>query len=188
MQTDPFFLLSLHFPHLFLLKSSKSLPFSTFVSFPRHPTMSPMQSPKPFPLHPTPQHILHPQLAIPLVQTVAWRVAPNGSWQWILCLDAGALLVQLWEGTRQGLLSSRSLIWVSSCPYAPLGLWRWTFHSSPVMGLGVAWPGNCLGSHPQCLSRLLRGGAPELYSNHWPGITAVSQPWNVTTFHQLSKL
>lgn len=52
-RNQPFYsIIPLSFPHLFLPKSSKSLPFLTFAFSPKHPIINPVQSQNPFALHP----------------------------------------------------------------------------------------------------------------------------------------
>ena len=91
---------------------------------------------------------------------------------WVSPLDSRAegLLGQHWEGTREGVPSSESLIWASPCHCAPVLL-----HASadgPLMGwwlLGWAWEYLQAGTTwapPSALSELLHGFAYEILSQN----------------------
>lgn len=126
--------LSLYFPHSFLLKLSEFLISPAFGSSSNHPIKSPVQFPKTFHLPP----LMRPRLPASNLHS------PKGNLDscspWLMNSGAEALLGQPWEETRQGLLSSKCLIWVPAghcAPCAPLCLRRWAFHGPSLVGVGV---------------------------------------------------
>lgn len=147
---------------LFLPISPKPLTLSTFGTSPRHSILSPVQSRKAFPLHPPrcptapARNAVSPKSDHELLPIAHGDGFHTWTLELRLCGDSPG------RGPGQGLPSSKSLIWVSASPRAPLGLWRWTFCSSPVTGTAVAQQSVVLGSPPQCLSGHLGGRAGEL--------------------------
>ena len=122
------------FPCLFLPKSSKLFPFSTFVSFSQEVLGNP-------------EMIL---LCIPYTQE-ATSLSLTGAlvltyldglltWTW-----AEAFLWQPWEGPVQSVPSSEVLVWVLCCHCIPMILWACEADGCPVMGLEIARAGYLLG-------------------------------------------
>ena len=137
----PFTSLSLHHVicsyYLCFPKWPWALPFPAFGSSAKHPTLSLLQSWSALPLHlimcPIPLGSNLPQSRKLLLLT-----HHGGFHAWIQ-----AHLGQLWEGSRQAVSSSGSLICVAQnhlvlCACALLGLWRWAF-DGPFAPLWWVW-------------------------------------------------